>query len=111
MQAAPPRRPGYLYVGRRNNRFRSMLTKSLIAVLVLLLAAFATNPSPEAHREKLKSEIAARSQLAALLRLGNLAAFVSEYHSVGLASYSTVNGRRVTFGALGMVFVAAGSSQ
>lgn len=81
------------------------MIKALVAVVMGLVVAFATNPGPEAHREKLKTEIAARSQLAALLRLGNLAAFVSEYHTLGVASYSTVNGRTVSYGALGIVFV------
>jgi hypothetical protein len=86
------------------------MVKALISIIVITLVAFLTNPEPEAHREKLKSEIAARSQLAALLRLGNLAAFVSEYHTFGLGSYITVNGRPVTYGAFGFVYVPDTSS-
>lgn len=81
------------------------MLKVLIPIVVVSVVAFIANPGPDTHREKLKSEIAARSQLAALLRLGNLAAFVSEYHTLGLASYSTVNGRAVSYGAFGLVYV------
>lgn len=81
------------------------MLKALAALVVLAVVAFVANPGPEAHRNKLKSEIAARSQIAAVLQLGSLAAFVSEYHTLGLASYSTVNGRTVSYGAFGLVYV------
>lgn len=70
-----------------------------VAALVLL------NPSPERHRAKIKEAVAARSQLAALLRIGDLAAFVSAYHSLGVASYTTVNDRVLSVGLLGLVYV------
>lgn len=63
------------------------------------------NPSPERHRASIKEHIAQRSQLAAALRLGDLAAFVSNYHSLGIASYTTANDRTLSVGAFGMVFV------
>lgn len=81
------------------------MIKAIACVVLLTVVAFFTNPGPDAHRDKLKAEIGARSQLAAVLRLGSLAAFVSEYHTLGLASYATVNGRTVTYGAFGIVYV------
>lgn len=81
------------------------MIKAIASLVLTVLLAFVANPGPDAHREKLKSEIGARSQLAAVLRLGSLAAFVSDYHTIGLASYSTVNGRIVTYGAFGFVYV------
>jgi hypothetical protein len=48
--------------------------------------------------------VAQRSQLAAVLRLGDLAAFASEYHSLGVASYTTANGV-LSVGAMGVVLV------
>lgn len=78
----------------------------LVAVLAaIVVAAFVLNPGADAHREKLKAEIAERSQLAGLLRLGNVAALASTYHTLGVASYSTINDRRVTIGAFGIVYV------
>ena len=74
------------------------------AVSVALMVAL--NPSPERHRAKVKEQVAERSQLAALLRLGDLAAFASTYHSLGVASYTTVNDRVLSVGALGMVWVS-----
>ena len=73
------------------------------AASVVLAIAF--NPSPERHRTAVKERIAQRSQVAAVLRLGDLTAFASTYHSLGVASYTTVNERTLSFGVLGMVFV------
>lgn len=68
-------------------------------------AAFLLNPSPEQHRERIKSAIAERSPLAGALGIGALTAFTSTYHPLGVASYTTVNDRTVSVGVLGMVFV------
>jgi hypothetical protein len=78
---------------------------SLAALAALVLLAFATNPSPERHREKIKAAISERSPLAGALGLGALTAFTSTYHPLGVASYTTVNDRTVSIGAFGMVFV------
>ncbi len=81
---------------------------TLVAAAVcaaLTAAAFLLNPSPEQHREKIKAAVAERSPLAGALGLGALAAFTSTYHPLGVASYTTVNGRTASVGAFGMVFV------
>ena len=82
-----------------------------LAAAVFVAAAALLNPSPERHREKIRQAVAARSQLAALLRLGDLAAFVSNYHSLGVASYTTANGKLLSVGAFGIVLVPDSSSQ
>ena len=81
------------------------MLKAVIAILVAVALAFGLNPNPDSHRAKLKQAVAERSQLAGLLGIGHLAAFASTYHTVGLASYSTVGNKVVTYGAFGMVFV------
>jgi hypothetical protein len=78
---------------------------SVIAVAFIIALAMALNPSPEKHREKIRQAIAERSPLAGALGLGALAAFVSSYHSLGVASYTVVNDRTATVGAFGIVFV------
>lgn len=78
---------------------------TLAAAAALVVLAFATNPSPERHRDKIKQAIAERSPLAGALGLGALTAFTSTYHPLGVASYTTVNDRTVSIGAFGMVFV------
>jgi heme O synthase-like polyprenyltransferase len=78
---------------------------SVIAVALIIALAMALNPSPEKHREKIRQAIAERSPLAGALGLGALAAFVSSYHSLGVASYTVVNDRTATVGAFGIVFV------
>ena len=62
---------------------------------------------PSEHRARIKESIAERSPLAGALGMGALTAFASTYHSLGVASYTTVNERIASVGALGMVFVPA----
>lgn len=73
-----------------------------VAVLIALLALL--NPSAEQHREGIAEGYAERSALDKALGVGHLAAFVSKYHSLGVASYTTVNDDVVSVGVLGMVF-------
>jgi hypothetical protein len=82
----------------------SRLTGFLAGAITVALAVV-FNPSPERHRASIKQHIAQRSPLAAALRLGDLAAFVSSYHSIGVASYTTARGRTLSIGTLGLVFV------
>ena len=74
-----------------------------LAVLVAAAALF--NPSAERHRQQIQASVAERSPLAGVLGVGALAAFVSNYHSVGVASYTSIRGRTVSVGCMGMVFV------
>ena len=72
------------------------------AVFVLALVL---NPSPERHREKIRDTLGQRSPVARVLGLGSLAAFASNYHSLGVLSYTRTGERTLSVGALGMVFV------
>lgn len=78
---------------------------SAAVAAAITAAAFLLNPSPEQHRTRIKQAIAERSPLAAALGIGALTAFTSNYHALGVASYTTVNDRVDSVGALGMVFV------
>lgn len=84
---------------------KAALTSAIVVAATLALAVV-LNPSPDRHRAKIKAAVAERSQLAGMLGLGSLAAFVSEYHSLGVASYTKVGERTASWGAFGMVFVA-----
>jgi hypothetical protein len=79
---------------------------SLIIAAVAVILAFVLNPSPDKHREKIKEAIAARSQLEKVLGIGQLTSFASRYHSLGVASYTTVNDKVTSIGAFGVVFVS-----
>lgn len=79
--------------------------KTLIAVAIAIALAFALNPSAEKHRDKIKTAIAERSQVERVLGIGQLTSFVSQYHSLGVASYTTVNDKVTSIGVFGMVFV------
>jgi hypothetical protein len=78
---------------------------TIAALAATLFLAFVLNPSPERHRARIKEDIGNRSQLAAALGLGSVAAFASTYHSLGIASYTTAGDRTLSFGVFGMVFV------
>jgi len=86
-----------------------MPSRPLLTSLGLLAAALALavvlNPSAERHRDSVRAAIGERNALARVLGVGSLAALVSSYHSLGVASYTTVNGRTLSVGAFGMVFV------
>lgn len=79
--------------------------KTLIAIAIAIALAFALNPSAEKHRDKIKTAIAERSQIERILGIGQLTSFVSTYHSLGVASYTTVNEKVTSIGVFGMVFV------
>ena len=83
---------------------RSVLLVAVVASAATA-AAFLLNPSPDRHREHIQETVAERSPLAGALGIGALKAFASEYHSLGVASYTTVNEHTLSVGALGMVFV------
>ncbi|MDO8788518.1 MAG: hypothetical protein Q7J42_10660 [Sulfuritalea sp.] len=81
---------------------KNIVVSAVVALIVVALA-FALNPSPEKHREEIRKAMGERSPLAALLGLGSLTAFASNYHPLGVASYTTVNDRVVSVGAFGVV--------
>lgn len=83
---------------------RSLLT-ALGLVAVTLALAVVLNPSPERHRDSVRAAIGERNALAKVLGIGSLAALASSYHSLGVASYTSVSGRTLSVGVLGMVFV------
>lgn len=78
---------------------------ALIVAVVVLALAFLLNPSADKHREKIKAAVAERSQLERLLGIGQLTSFASRYHSLGVASYTTVGDEVVSVGAFGLVVV------
>jgi hypothetical protein len=82
-----------------------MRKTSAIVVAVIIVLAFVLNPSPDRHREKITSTIAERNPIAGILGVGALTAFVSGYYSLGIASYTKSDGRIVSIGFMGMVFV------
>jgi hypothetical protein len=84
------------------------MTKSAtipLIIAVTLALAFVLNPSPDRHREKIKQVIAERSQIERVLGIGQLTSFISKYHSLGIASYTTVDDKIISTGIFGLVFV------
>lgn len=83
---------------------RSATVSALLAAAVTA-AAFVFNPTADQHRDRIKASIAERHPVAGALGIGALAAITSAYHSLGVASYTTFDGRWVSVGALGQVVV------
>ncbi|HEY5635227.1 MAG TPA: hypothetical protein VIT02_15840 [Burkholderiaceae bacterium] len=84
---------------------------SAVLAAAATAAAFVLNPTPEQHRAKIREAVAERSPLAGALGVGAITAFVSNYHPLGVASYTTVDGRVVSIGAFATVFVMEQSAQ
>jgi hypothetical protein len=84
---------------------KSFTILPVIVTAGVIALAFALNPSPEKHRDKIKQVIAERSQIERVLGIGHLTSFVSQYHSLGVGSYTKVNDKIISAGAFGMVFV------
>ena len=84
-------------------RRNTVLTLAIPAAALAL--ALVLNPSPERHRAEIKESVGRRSPVAGVLGMGSLAAFASNYHSLGLASYTKAGDRTLSVGAFGMVYV------
>ena len=78
---------------------------ALAVAAAVLVLAFATNPTADRHRVEIREATGQRSQLARVVGVGALKAFASSYHSLGIASYTTVGDRTASWGAFGLVFV------
>ncbi len=78
---------------------------SFTVVVAALVLAVVLNPSPDRHREKIRQAIADRNMIDRILGVGVLTALASTYRSVGVASYTMVDGRIVSIGAYGMVLI------
>ena len=76
-----------------------------IAAAVILVLAILLNPSPDRHREKIRTDIAERNPIAGLFGVGAVAAFATGYHSLGFASYTKFEDRITSIGFMGLVFV------
>lgn len=90
-----------------------MSKRSLTTIVILLAAlvlAMALNPSGERHRTALREAVAERSPIAGALGLGALTSLVTEYHSIGVASYTVLDDQVMTVGALGFVHVVRTST-
>lgn len=86
------------------SRLRRLSTGATLLAAVVV-AAFLLNPSAERHRQKIREAVADRSPVAGALGVGAMTAFVSTYHPLVVASYTTVNGKTVSVGAFSMVWV------
>ena len=82
-----------------------------IVAKAIIALAFVLNPSADKHRARIKDAIVERSPIAGALGIGALAAFASIYHPLGVASYTTVDGKTLSVGAFGLVLVLQPSNE
>lgn len=83
----------------------SNFLRGVVTTVIIAVVAGVTNPSPERHREKIRAAIGERSPLAGALGVGALTAFTSNYHSLGVASYTESGDKLLSWGAFGYVCV------
>lgn len=83
---------------------RQLKPAYIVFVIAFLVLSAVLNPSADKHRDTITQSISERSQLESVFGVGQFTAFAARYKSLGVASYTTVNGHVVTVGALGMVF-------
>lgn len=76
-----------------------------IGLAGLLLLMLLLNPSADRHRKAIQDNIDNASLFERTLGLGAVTAFMARHESLGLASYTTVNGKLASVGVLGLVFV------
>jgi hypothetical protein len=81
------------------------LTRTLVLLAFVFVAAFFLNPSAEQHRARIRAAMAENSPLASALGAGALKAFATRYRTLGVASYTQVVDRTVSVGAFGVVVV------
>ena len=84
---------------------------SAVIASVVTAGAFLLNPSPDAHRARIEEVIAERSPLAGAFGIGVLKAFASEYHSLGIASYTTMAEQTLPLVASSLGLVLQSSSR
>ena len=86
------------------NHYAREFGMPLATLGAVLLAARLFDAISDPLLGRLSDHLFGRS-VRAVLGVGALAAFVSNYHSVGVASYTSIRGRTVSVGFMGMVFV------
>jgi len=81
----------------------------VIFLLVVLLLAV-TNPAHESHKQAIRDDVFRQAPLFSMLGFGRLVAWMTEYRSLVVISYTTVDGRLASVGALGQVWIAPNSA-
>lgn len=72
-------------------------------VVGLVALAVVSNPGKARHGAAIQSDMQKRHPVASLLGAGRLASAVADYHSLGVASYTTIDDKVATVGAFGFV--------
>ena len=83
--------------------------QELVISLLIVLVLAVTNPPHESHKEAIRDEVFRQTPLLSMLGIGRLVAWMTEYQSLVVISYTTVDGRLASVGALGQVWITSNS--
>lgn len=78
-------------------------SRAIIFVLAIIALAALSNPPKQRHDKVIREQVRKSHPVLSLFGGGRLASWVAGYHSVGIASYTTIDNEVVTFGAFGIV--------
>jgi hypothetical protein len=78
---------------------------SWVASVLIIVLAFALNPTEFAHRAKIAEAIEAKHPILAVFGASKIATLDIRYRSFGIMSVTTQNSRRVSLGVYGFVYV------
>jgi hypothetical protein len=78
-------------------------TRALFVVLGVVAVAIVANPDKSRHDEVIRNRVADNHPIASLIGAGRLTSMMAQYHSIGVASYTTLDNQVATVGAFGIV--------
>lgn len=87
------------------SRSSKAYTRTAVIFVAAVVAAFVLNPDEARHDRAIRDDVASRSSVASVLGGGRVMGWLTRYRSVGVASYTEVDGKVVSVGAFGLVFV------
>jgi hypothetical protein len=77
--------------------------RDLLLLFAFLAIGVLANPDKAKHDQIIRQQVRNQSPIASIFGAGRLASWVADYHSIGIASYTTIDGKVVTMGAFGIV--------
>lgn len=77
--------------------------RGIVAVLCLVALAVLSNPRKSRHDRAIQRDMKKSHPVASFFGAGSLASAMAEYHSIGVAFYTTLDDEIATVGAFGVV--------
>lgn len=87
------------------SRSSKSYTRTAAIIAAVVVAGFVLNPDEGRHDRAIQDDVERRSTIVSALGGGRVVGWLTRYHSVGIASYTEVDGEVMSYGAFGVVFV------